>query len=481
MSTRRIVVIGNGMAGARLVERVRDIDPCGDRVALTVVGAEAHPAYNRVLLSKVLAGAMDVNSLWLQEPGWANEHRVTLRLGCAATRIDRWNRLVVTEDGSEIEYDELVLATGAVPWLPPIDGLMEADGRRAPGVRTLRGLDECEDLLASVGTGAPVVVLGGGLLGLEAARGLAGRGHPVTVVHPVAHVMERQLDSGAGAVLRESLRDKGIEFRLSTSAAGYIPGDGIKLEDGFVVPADVVVVCTGVRPDTALADAAGLAVDGGVVVDDSLRSSDPRIRAIGDCATYPGTVGGLVDPAWDQAEVLANLLTGNDISSRYRGSTVVTRLKADGIDLCSVGDPLEDDGAEMLRVEDGTRGRYAKLVVRQGKVAGAIVIGLPDAAAEITQLFDRGLEVPQDRMSLLLGRAVGAAAPTGPAELAEDALVCRCNSVSKGDLVRSWQAGASSSAELSDRTRAATGCGGCRGKLEQIAEWLEREEELAKN
>lgn len=478
MAARKIVVVGNGMAGARLVERLRDLDPFGERVDVTVVGAEAHPAYNRVLLSKVLAGALDVDSLWLQEPGWANDHGVTLRLGCAVARVDRYNRVVVTEDGCEIEYDELVLATGAVPWLPPIDGLRAADGERAPGVQTLRGLDECENLLTSVGTGAPVVVLGGGLLGLEAARGLAGRGHPVTVVHPVEHVMERQLDRGAGAVLTDSLRDKGIEFRLGTSAAGYVPGDGIKLEDGFVVPADVVVVCTGVRPDTALADAAGLDVDRGVVVDDCLRSSDPRIRAIGDCAAHPGTVGGLVDPAWEQADVLANLLTGNDISSRYRGSTVVTRLKADGVDLCSIGDPFAEDDAEVLRVEDPTRGRYAKLLVRQGRVSGAIVIGLPDTAAEITQLFDRDLDVPQDRMSLLLGRAP-AAAPTGPAELAEDAVVCRCNSVSKGDLVRAWQDGASSCADLSGRTRAGTGCGGCRGKLEQIAGWLGREEELA--
>ncbi|TKG64480.1 FAD-dependent oxidoreductase [Prauserella endophytica] len=477
MSPRNVVVLGYGMAGARLADELRRRDPRGERVRLTVIGDEPHHAYNRVLLSAVVGGTMRPESVRLHDEEWTARHGIDLRLGVQARELDRAARTVTLTDGTSVEYDALVLATGSKPWLPPVEGLTGEDGELAEGAVAFRSLTDCERILEAAAVGAPVAVLGGGLLGLEAARGLAGRGNLVTVVHPADHVMERQLDAGAGRVLARTLGDFGIDFRLGRFAAKYVPGDGLKLDDGSHVPADLVVVSAGVRAETELAAGAGIAVDRGVLVDDALRTSDGRIHAIGDCAQHPGTVSGLVQPAWEQADVLADLLTGADTAARYRGTPVVTRLKARGVDLAALGETQAgtgDDGAEVLCLDDPARGRYAKLVLRDDRVAGAIVLGVPDAAATITQLYDRGLPAPSDRLALLLGRALPSGAPNAasPADLPASAVVCRCNSVSKGQLVDAWRAGASSVAELAAATRASTGCGSCEDAVCGIADWL---------
>lgn len=464
--SRRVVIVGGGMAGARLADDIRRRD---ERVEITVVGEEPHPAYNRVLLSSVLAGSLRLDAVRLAEaPG------VDFRLGVTVTAIDRAARRITLSDESTVDYDVLVLATGSRPWLPPTEGLVADDGALAPGVAAFRTLDDCERIIEQAGPGHPVAVLGGGLLGLEAARGLVARGCLVTVVHPVGHLMERQLDPAGGRVLAKTLQGMGIEVRLGVLAARYLPGEGLKLEDGSLVPADLVVVSAGVKPNTALAEAAGLTVDGGIVVDDSLRTNDPRVHAIGDCARHPGTVSGLVQPAWEQAAVLADLITGADPAARYRGTPVVTRLRARDIDLATLGDvhaEVDSADAEVLCLQDPVRGRYAKLVIRDERVAGAIVLGVPDAAATITQLYDRGVPVPSDRLALLLGRSL----PTGthsPADLPASAVICRCNTVSKGQLVKAWNGGARGVAELAGLTRATTGCGSCRDVVCGIADWL---------
>jgi assimilatory nitrate reductase electron transfer subunit len=477
MSPRSVVVLGYGMAGARLAEEIRRRDPEGERVALTVIGEEPHHAYNRVLLSAVLAGTMRPDAARLHDEDWAAEHNVRLLRGIPAAGIDRINRRIDLADGSTVDYDALVLATGSKPWLPPVEGLTADDGLPAEGVVAFRTLDDCERILSHARIGAPVAVIGGGLLGLEAARGLAGRGNLVTVVHPVGHLMERQLDPGAGRVLARTLDELGVDFRLGAGAARYLPGDGLKLDDGSHLEADLVVVSAGVRAQTGLAADAGIAVDNGVVVDDALRTSDGRVHAIGDCAQHPGTVSGLVQPAWEQAEVLADLLTGTNTAARYRGTPVLTRLKAKGIDLASFGEALtevSDDSAEVLYLNDPHRGRYAKLVIREDRVAGAILLGCPDAAATITQLYDRGVPVPEDRLALLLGRALpsGAPAAASPADLPATAKVCQCNSVTKGRLVEAFRAGATTVPELATATRATTGCGGCTDAVRGIADWL---------
>lgn len=478
--TRRIVIVGYGMAGARLAEEIRRRDP-GD-AHVTVLGAERHAAYNRILLSSVVGGGMTPAMVRLHTDDWAERNDVDLRVGTTVAGIDRAERKVTLTDGSTVAYDSLVLATGSRPWVPPTEGLL-VDGVLAPGAVAFRTLDDCEQIIAASKPGAPVAVVGGGLLGLEAARGLASRGNLVTVVHPVGHLMERQLDPGAGQVLAARLATLGIEVRLGVKAARYVPGDGLKLDDGSHVPADLVVVSAGVIPETTLARDAGLTVDRGIVVDDSLRTSDFRVHAIGDCAQHPATVAGLVQPAWEQAAVLADLLTGTRPAARYRGTPVVTRLKAKDVDLAALGDvhaDVDTEGAEVLCLTDPTRGRYAKLVLRDDRVTGAIVLGAPDAAATITQLYDRGIPAPSDRIALLLGRALApgtTAVAHSPADLPAATTVCRCNTVSKSQLVKAWRGGARGVSGLATATRATTGCGGCRDTVSAIADWLASSEE----
>jgi assimilatory nitrate reductase electron transfer subunit len=458
-----VVIVGYGMAGARLADEILRHDPTR---AITIIGAERHPAYNRVLLSNVIAGSLRPEDVVLHGDDWAARRGVDLRTGVTVTGIDG---RVSLSDGSTVDYDTLVLAAGSRPLIPPVPGL-----RPGEDVIPLRGLDDCRRILAAAKPGTRVAVLGGGLLGLEAASGLAGRGVPVTVVHPVGHLMERQLDPSAGAVLTGTLAAQGIDFRIGRSAVQYLPGNGLLLDDGSMVPADLVVVAAGARAETSLAEAARIEVDGGIVVDDQLRSSDPRVYAIGDCASHPGAQPGLVRPAWEQAAVLAKLLTGADPSARYRGTpVVVTRLKARGVDLASMGEAHTEPGAagaEVLRLEDPVHGRYAKLVLRDNVVTGAIVLGVPDAAATITQLHDSGAPAPSDRIALLLGRA----APVS--ESLESPLICQCNTVHKGRIVDAWRSGARTVSDLAGATRASTGCGSCLDKLLALTRTLDQQE-----
>lgn len=463
------MVVGHGMVGARFVEDVRRRDPDGRRVRLTVVGAESRPAYNRVLLSTVLAGGLSARSVELHPSGWAARRRIDLRTGVTALSIDRVARLVHCSDGTAEPYDELVLATGSRAWLPPVDGLDDAS------VAAFRDLDDCERILGLARPGARFAVLGGGLLGCEAARGLAGRGVRVTLLHPMGHLMERQLDPGAGRVLLGTLDRLGVDVRLDVSASAWKPGTGVVLDDGTVVAADALVVAAGVRAETALAADAGIAVDRGVLVDARLATSDGRVHAIGDCAQFPGTMAGLVQPGWEQAAVLADLITGDDPAARYGGTRSVTRLKARDVDLATVGDPatLSAPDSEVLSFADPAGGRYATLALQGDRVVGGMMIGLPDAAASMIQFYDTGLPAPEDRLALLLGRALpGAPQTADPGRLPASAVVCRCNTVTKGALVAAWRGGATDVAAMSRVTRAATGCGSCGDTVKGICAWL---------
>lgn len=483
--SRHLVVVGHGMAGARFAEEIRRRDPQAAAVRLTVLGAEAHPAYNRVLLSAVLAGSLTPDAVRLHDPDWAQQHQVTLHTGTPVVGIDRATRTVTLASGEEIGYDALVLATGSRAWLPPVAGLSTPDGRPGEGVAVFRDLDDCHRILELAPPGAHVAVLGGGLLGLEAARGLAGRGRQVTVAHPMGHLMERQLDAGAGRVLARTLAGLGVTVRLDTMATAWEPGHGLTTGDGELLRCDAVVVAAGVRAETWLAQRAGLPVGTGVLVDDRLATADPRVHAIGDCAQHPGTVSGLVQPGWEQAAVLADLLTGADPDARYRGTPAVMRLKARDVDLAALGevhvdentvdeDTEDGNAAEVLRFSDPARGRYAKLVLRADRVTGAILLGTPDAAATIVQLYDRGAPAPSDRLALLLGRALPPQSEpvVSPAHLPARAVVCRCNTVTKGQLVTAWRAGAHDVDALAKATRGGTGCGSCRDVLTGICEWL---------
>ncbi|MQA01763.1 MAG: NAD(P)/FAD-dependent oxidoreductase [Streptosporangiales bacterium] len=473
---RRVAVVGYGMAGARFAEEVRRHDPDARRVQLTVFGAEPHRAYNRVLLSAALAGGLDPDDLYLHGPDWALRHQVDVRCNVGVRAVEPAGRHLVLDDGTVVGYDDLVLATGSQPWLPPVDGLTTAYGELAGGVTAFRDLDDCRALRAAAGQGRTYAVLGGGLLGLEAARGLAASGADVTVVHPVGHLMERQLDVTAGRLLHDQLTGLGVQVRLSVTATGWLPGHGLELSDGSWLGADSVVVSAGVRARTSLARRARLAVERGVVVDDRLTTSDPHIHAIGDCAQHRGETGALVQPAWEQAAVLAARLTGADPAATYEGTPVVTRLKASNLDLTSLGEAHadNDEHTEAVRLEDPRRGRYGKLVLREDRVVGAIMLGLPDAAANIVRLYDAGDPAPADRMALLLGRAMPA--EVAPALPAPKEVVCHCNTVTMGRLTEAWQAGACTTADLTTATRATTGCGGCRSQVEAITVALEEAE-----
>jgi assimilatory nitrate reductase electron transfer subunit len=464
----RVVIVGYGMAGARLATELQS--RCAD-LKITVLGAEPHRAYNRILLSNLLAGKVGERDVALAE---AAGHGLDIRPGVEVTAIDRRRRTVHSGRGDIIEYDHLVLATGSRAVVPPIldpDHLPER-------VAVFRTLDDCRRILTSAAGARTALVLGGGLLGLEAARGLATRGLHVQVVHLAGHLMDRQLDPAAGAVLARTLAGLGITAHLDATAEAVGTDAGgvtLSLAGGKRLRAELLVLACGVRPETGLARAAGLAVDQAIVVDERMRTSDPHIFAIGDCAQYGGVVSGLVAPAWEQARVVAQLLAGDDPAARYRPTPPVTRLKAAGIDLAAMGQPVGvADHHEELSFADPARGTYAKLVIDGDRLAGAIMLGDNPAIGTVIQLFDRGAPVPADRRALLLGRAIGGsvAATQSPALMPDAATVCQCNTVSKGALVRCWRSGARTVEEVVAATRATTGCGTCRDAVTGIVDWL---------
>lgn len=484
----RIVVVGHGMAGARFVQELRRRDP-ERRFQVTVLGAETDAGYNRVLLSSVLAGSLKPAEIETASADWYAAEDVDLRLGVEVAHVDRRRHRLLTAGGEHLGYDHLVLATGSRPWIPPVDGLLDDDGELNEDVAVFRTLRDCRDILARLGRARRVVVLGGGLLGLEAARGLAGRGADVEIVHPADRLMERQLDLDAGRVLARTLRSLGVRIRLDAQATAYDEVGGQRaliLADGTAVPADLVVVACGVRPNVGLATGAGLAVERAIVVDDRLTSpSDPRVHAIGECAQHDGQVYGLVAPAWEQATVLADVLTGGDAT--YSGSRLVTRLKAADVDLAAMGDTNVDDldeELEVLRFADPARGMYQKIVIRDERVTGAIMLGGPETVGAVTQLFDRAGLAPPDRRALIFPAGAGSGGAGGalpdPADLPDDHPVCRCNGVSLGQIRAAALAGAATVAEVAACTRATTGCGGCRddvaGVLASLAPSVDLEE-----
>lgn len=480
MNPHRVIVVGHGMAGARVVEEIC-ARPGRRGLAVTVLGAEPHPAYNRILLSEVLAGRHTAEAITLTSPAWARRHGVDLRLGTPAVALDPARRTVRTADGSLIGYDTLVLATGSRPWLPPVAGLTGHDGGLVPGAAVFRSLDDCQALVTAAAAARRAVVLGGGVLGLEAARGLAGRGLPVAVLHDAGHLMDRQLDRAAGRVLSGTLGRLGVSVRVGARVAAVSAGPdgrltGLILAGGTRLAADLLVVACGVRPEVELARGAGLAVDQGVVVDDTLRSvSHPDICAIGECAQHNGCVYGLAGPAWEQAAVLAARLTGDRPDARYTGSRLVTRLKATGIDLAAMGDAAAeedgDGGTEVLHFADPARGTYKKLVIRDGRLSGAILLGDIDTVGTVTQLYDRGGPAPPDRVSLLFGDRT-ATGGDDPGSMPPTATACHCNGVTKAAVQACVRAGARSVPEVAAATRATTGCGTCRGTVADLVDWL---------
>ncbi|MCX4779729.1 FAD-dependent oxidoreductase [Streptomyces sp. NBC_01264] len=453
MSAGEVLVVGNGPAANRFVERLHHH---GHRGGVTVLGAEHGAAYNRVLLTSVLDGTLPPGALTLPAPPPGTR----LHTGVTVTRIDRARRLAHTRDGAAHPYDTLVLATGARPALPEIPGLTAGGASPGSGVLALRTLADAERIARTPPQSA--VVLGAGLLGVEAAAALRRAGHDVALVHRGPHPLDRRLDSVAGTLLTRRLEGMGVEVHADRRAAEHHHGK-LVLDDGSVLAADLVLLCTGAEPDTRLARRAGLTVRSGVVVDDLLRTDDPRIHAIGDCSEHPGDTAGHLEPAWEQAETLAGHLAG--VPVRRRGTRQVTRLRIPGLDLVQLGRggrttevEAGDNAGELVTFTDPARGRYARLTLHGERITEAVLLGLPRAIAAVTRLHALDLPVPSGRLELLLGTAPATA---DAEELPDEAVVCRCNNVTKHTLAEACRAGAHDLPSIAAVTRATTGCGGC--------------------
>lgn len=449
----RLVVVGGGMAAVRLVE---ELCSRGYDGAVTVLADEDHAPYNRILLSAVLEGTHGPDALTLRSAAWFADRGVGLRLGARVLEVDRDAGEVMLVDGERLGYDRLVLATGSIPTLPPIRGLVRRDGSLHPKVHAFRSLADCRGLDEAVAPGQRAVVVGGGLLGLQVARALTVRGAATEVVEGAPHLLASQLGAAGGRVLARDLRRLGTEVYTGSRAVA-MTDEGLRLDTGYELGADLVVLTAGGRPSTALARRAGLMVRRGIVVDSTLTSvTDERIHAIGDCAEHRNRTTGFVPPAWEQAGVLAAVLCGEDAA--YDGSRSVARLRATGLDVAVLGDPEHAQG-EVVEMTNPIAGSHRTLVVHGGRIVAAALVGDLSRVGLITQLYDRGTVLgPDEPGQLLLGEPASA-----PVSLPDDAEVCACAGVSAGAI-----RACASYASCRETTRATTGCGGCESVVRRL-------------
>lgn len=462
---RRVVIIGNGMVGSRCAA---DLVAAAQDVSVTVLGDEPVPAYNRVLLSSVVAGAKDPRLLSIAP---APHDRLEVLSGVAASSINRELRLVWDSRHVAHRYDELIIATGSRARVPAIAGVSTVDGL-LPGVFVLKDLADAEAIVARADTARSAVVLGAGVLGIEVATGLAQRGLDVRMVHLAGRVMDRQLGAEAADVAQHSLRRLGVEPQVRAGIARVIAASdqlhAVLLEDGSYVLADLLVLCCGTIPDVALAKDAGIGVDRGIVVDAQLRTSDPHVYAIGDCAQPPDGARGLVAQGWDQASRLVEHLTGTSRGSAKGSTDDVVRVKAPGMALVTMGlcgdFDRTDPRLRILSLTDRAAGRYIELVIEGDLLAGGTCIGDADIAAAVSALYTRRQPVPQDPAHLMIGAISGEPSPVtkSPAELDDADLVCNCNTVPAGAIRAAIGEGCATVADIAAATRATTGCGDCR-------------------
>lgn len=474
MGKRKLVVIGNGMAGARTVEEILSRGGA-DLFDIVMFGDEPYGNYNRILLSEVLNGSQDASDIFLNSLPWYEENHIRLHAGVKAREILRHSRHVVGDADVVEPYDDLIIATGSAPFMPPMEGLVLPDGRSKPGIFVFRTLDDCRDIAAYAAGKKRAAVIGGGLLGLEAARGLQNFGIEVNVVHIGDYLMGQQLDAPAAAILGATLEALGIRVLLGRNTKAILGSErvtGLRFADGEELPCDLVVVSAGIRPNTALAARAGLTVERGIVVDNQMRSvDDPRIYAVGECAQHRGKTYGLVAPLWEQGRVLAEHITGRNVEAAYVGSKVATKLKVMGVQLASMGatDPT-DDRDEIVQFTEPKKGTYKKLIVRDGRLLGAILVGDISKAAYLMQAFEKNTPLPEERLSLLFD--IGApSSKTTFEEMPADMQVCNCNGVSKGKIATCVLAGLRTPRAVMEATRAGMGCGSCKELVSELVEW----------
>lgn len=463
-----LIIVGNGMAGCRLAEEILARD--SDRFRITIIGSEPRVNYNRILLSPVLSGEKRFDDIIINDEAWYRDNQIGLRAGQPVTALDTAAQTVTLRDGTVCAYDRLVLANGSDPIRLPLKGADLA------GVVTFRDIDDVETMTKAAEGGGAAVVIGGGLLGLEAAYGLAQRGMNVSVVHLMDCLMERQLDSAAGYLLTQALAARGVETILSADS-DEILGDqgvvtGLKLKDGRVLPCSLLVMAVGIRPNTSLARAAGLKVERGVVVDDQLRTSDPKIFALGECAQHRGVTYGLVAPIWDMSRALASLLTGEE-SAAFEGTILSTRLKVSGVDVFSAGQFAGGEDCEDVVFRDAGRGVYKRLVLKQGRLAGAVMFGDVVDGAWYFDLMRSGAEVTDMRETLVFGQAIteglrGLDPSSAVAAMADTAEICGCNGVCKGAITKAIATGLTTLEGVRGVTKASASCGSCTPLVEQL-------------
>jgi nitrite reductase (NADH) large subunit len=450
---KRLVVVGNGMAGMACLEQVLAYPP---QFHVTVFGDETHVNYNRIMLSSVLAGERAADDITINPLEWYQRNGIALRLGVRITDVDPALKTVTADDGSVTPYDTLLLATGSSAFMPPIDGLDK------DGVFVFRTLDDTRALIQRSGPGVKAIVIGGGLLGLEAARGLQVQGCSVTVVHLMSTLTERQLDQDGGQYLVGKMEDLCIRVllgRTTTAIVGNGHVEGVALEDGTILDADLVVVAAGIRPNVQLGYKAGLTVNRGIVVNDQMETSDPDVFAVGECVEHRGICYGLVAPLFEQGKVVAATITGNK-GPAYTGSVQAATLKIMGVDVFSAGDWSEQN-AEPVRYEDRALGVYKKLTVRDGKLAGVILVGDTSDSHRYMEWLRTGASLVEQRRHLLFPPP---AADVGldVAEMSDSATICGCVGVTKKQIIHAiHDRGVNTLSQLKETTRASTGCGSC--------------------
>jgi nitrite reductase [NAD(P)H] large subunit len=464
----KLVVIGNGMAGMRTVEELLKIAP--EKYDITVFGAEPYGNYNRILLSPVLCGEKIIEEIMLNDLPWYEENNITLHKGVKVSDIDRKACTVTGDDGTVAEYDRLLLATGSDPFIIPVPG------HGLPGVIGFRDIHDVDNMLEASKVKKHAVVIGGGLLGLEAANGLMKQGMDVTVVHLMDWLMERQMDDVSGEMLKNSLEEQGMKFMMKASTQEIL-GDGkvekVKFADGTEVETDLVVMAVGIRPNIELGKQIGLHCERGIVVNDTLQTFDPKIYAIGECVQHRGLTYGLVAPLFEMAKVCANHLAEYGIGI-YTGSVTSTKLKVTGIDLFSAGDFMGDVSTDDIVVRDATRGIYKKVVIKDDKIIGAVLYGDTIDGAWYFQLMREQTNVSDIRDQLLFGQAhLGDSGHGGNvvASMSDEAEICGCNGVTKGEVVVAiTKNGLFTLDEVRAHTKASSSCGSCTGLVEQLLE-----------
>ncbi|MBB6450107.1 nitrite reductase (NADH) large subunit [Geomicrobium halophilum] len=462
---QRLVLIGNGMAGLRSVEEV--LSHSSDQFEITIFGSEPHPSYNRLQLSSVLQGNQSFADIEINQPDWYQEHQINLRTEETVTQIDTNTKTVQTDQHGELSYDKLVIATGSNPIFIPFPG---ADKE---GVMAFRTINDCKQMIEAAKHYKKAVVIGGGLLGLEAARGLLNLGMEVDVVHLADRLMERQLDQDAAVLLQEELTAQGMNFFLGKDTSELVGGErveGVCFKDGTQLTADLVIMAVGVKPNIELAKNSGVTVNKGIVVDDQMRTNIPDVYAVGECAEHRDTVYALVKPLYEQAKVLAKAVCGIG-GSVYRGTTLSTQLKVSGVDVFSAGSFMSGGGQKALTVFDELNGHYKKLVFDGDQLSGAILFGDTREGMRLLQLVIEQKELTNEEKQELLQ---GSSSNHGVAEMSQAEMVCNCNAVSKGTIIEAAQSNCLTTVDqIKENTKASSSCGSCKPVVSELLTYME--------